>query len=393
VGWVWRRLPRALAVAVAVSTVIIVVPAVSATARDKVLGIDVSKYQHRIGWRQVASTRVRFAILRASLGNSYVDPRYRRNLTRATRHGLAVGAYHYAKPGHARWDARAEANQFLQVARNAPGDVVPVLDIEDSGGLNRRQLWRWARRWLNRVEEETGVRPMIYSGNYFWERYMGNTSWFGREGYPHWVAHWDVRRPDVPGRRWGGRGWTFWQWSATGRVPGIRGPVDLDWFGGKDLSRGTIASLAVAGPDDGTIVGPRIECGGGPSRCDRLADPGATIELRVRPANGARFVRWTGACAAAGARPTCRISATGRLEVSAVFDRRPVGWRDTALLAIGGADGGCTSFAPRCAIAALLSGRLGERLADVLPPGHALARLVAGAASPSEADRRSPGKP
>ncbi len=302
-------------------TVVVLTPAVAAQGRDRVPGIDVSKYQRRIDWHRVSETKLRFAILRASMGNSYVDTKYRRNVAGATKHGLVVGAYHYAKPSRGRHDARVEANHFLGVARNAPGDVVPVLDIEDSGGLSRSQLRRWALRWLRQVERELGVRPMIYSGNYFWTHYMGNTAAFSRRGYDHWVAHWYVRHPDVPGRDWGGRGWTFWQFSAQGRVPGIRGPVDLDWFDGSDLSHGTIASLEVQQPDGGAIVGPRIACGLGGSDCRRLAEPGADIVLRARPAGGAKLLRWTGACADAGVAATCTVRALGTTSVAAVFGR------------------------------------------------------------------------
>jgi lysozyme len=358
--------------------VVALFPAVAAVARDKVPGIDVSKYQRRIDWRRVATTNVRFVILRASLGNSYVDTKYRRNVDGATRHGLVVGAYHFAKPNRARWDPKAEANHFLRVARNAPGDVLPVLDIEYSGGLSRTQLWRWAKRWLRHVERETGVRPMIYSGNYFWERYMGNTPWFGRNGYPHWVAHWYVRRPDVPGRHWGGRGWTFWQWSAKGRVPGIRGPVDLDWFGGRDLTHGTIASIWVRPSSDGRVVGPRIDCGSGQASCRRLASPLTTITLEARPEPGARLERWTGACAPAGTSPTCRVRALGAVGVGVVFTRAsdrivtaepaaladPDTARDDRPPSAHGAR--CRAADPRCAIVQALSVAV-QRLREVLP--------------------------
>jgi GH25 family lysozyme M1 (1,4-beta-N-acetylmuramidase) len=307
---------------VVVSTVVGVAPATTAAGGPRrVAGIDVSTYQRRIDWRAVGGTRIRFAIVRASLGNNYVDDRYRRNVAGASAHGLVVGAYHFAKPGRAPWDAKAEANHFLRVARNAPGDVIPVLDLEDSGGLGRRQLVRWAKRWLTHVRERTGLRAMVYSGSTFWAHSMGNTAWFGRHGHPHWVAHWYARRPAVPGRGWGGRGWDFWQWSASGRVPGIRGPVDLDWFGGRDLASGTIASLSVTPAPGGAIVGPMIDCGAGRRRCDRLANPRAPITLRASAGPGSRLVRWTGACASAGSAPTCRLSAGGDLDVSAVFER------------------------------------------------------------------------
>ncbi len=300
-----------------VSTITVAVPAV---AGPKVPGIDVSKYQGRIDWRAVATTPVRFAVLRATLGNHYRDGRYARNVAGARRNGLTVGAYHYAKPGLARRDPRVEADHFLDVSGLRAGDVIPVLDIEETGGLGPRQLRTWASAWLQRVYERTGVRAMIYSGNSFWHGSMRNTASLARRDHPLWVAHWYVGAPDVPGRRWGGRGYTIWQWSAAGRIAGIDGPVDRDWMKGS-LSRGTVASIAVRPAERGMVTGDRLACGGGKTSCARLGNPGDPIALRAVPEDGARFIRWGGACEPAGEGPTCVVTALGDRTVSAVFGR------------------------------------------------------------------------
>jgi lysozyme len=287
-------------------------------AGAKVPGIDISKYQGRIHWPAVASTPVRFVIMRATKGNRYRDGKYARNLAGATQNGLVVGAYHFAKPGRAPWDPRAEADHFLRVARVAAGDVVPVLDIEETGGLAPAQLGAWARAWLERVEARTGVRPMIYSGSHFWHGFMRNTSWFARRGHPLWVAHWYVGTPRVPGRRWGGKGYAVWQWSATGRIAGIKGDVDRDWLQGP-LARGTIASLTLDPAEGGEINGDRIACGGTHGRCFRLANPQDEITLTATPDRDAHLIRWTGACAPAGDARTCTVIAFDAKTVSAVF--------------------------------------------------------------------------
>jgi hypothetical protein len=156
-------------------------------------------------------------------------------------------------------------------------------------------------------------------------------------------------------------------------VPGIRGPVDLDWFGGRDIAAGTIASLSVTPATGGAIHGPMIECGAGRMRCDRLANPGAPITLRANPGPGTRLVRWTGACAPAGAAPRCRLTARGSLAASAVFERAS-GAASPAVPMIGvsGPPPGkghrqCRPLDIDCHIAALLSRGLGTQLGKVLP--------------------------
>jgi GH25 family lysozyme M1 (1,4-beta-N-acetylmuramidase) len=319
VGWIERRWRQGVFIAVLSATVVSTV-AVATPAVARVPGIDVSKYQGRIDWRAVATTPVRFAVLRATLGNNYRDGKYARNVAGARRNGLTVGAYHYAKPGLVPWDPRVEADHFLDVIGLRAGDVIPVLDIEETGGLGPRQLRTWASAWLERVHERTGVRAMIYSGNFFWHGFMQNTAWFARRDHPLWVAHWYVGAPDVPGNRWGGRGYTLWQWSAVGRIAGIDGPVDRDWMEGS-LSRGTVASIAVRPAEGGVVTGDRLACGGGKRSCARLVNPGDAIVLRAAPEGDARFIRWAGACEPAGSAPTCVVTALGAKTVSAVFGR------------------------------------------------------------------------
>ena len=336
-GWV-RRCWTHVVLAAFSTTVMLAMPvARPAFADPRVPGIDVSKYQGRIRWSAVASTPVRFVIMRATKGNRYRDGKYARNLAGATQHRLVVGAYHFAKPGLAPWDARAEADHFLRVARVAAGDVVPVLDIEETGGLAPSQLRVWARTWLERVEARTGVRPMIYSGIHFWQGFMRNTTWFARRGHPLWVAHWYVGAPQVPGRRWGGKGFAVWQWSATGRIAGIRGDVDRDWLNGP-LERGTIASLTLDPAAGGVITGDRIACGGEYARCFRLVNPGDAFRLTATPDRDAHLVGWTGACAHAGDARTCTVTAVEAKTVSAVF-------RHTA--AVGTARSRCRAPGPR----------------------------------------------
>ena len=319
---VWRKTRARVGALLVLVTVFLIAMPPSAQAAWQVPGIDVSKYQGEIRWRAVAAANIRFAVLRATLGNDYRDPRYAENLARATAHGLAVGAYHFAEPGWGPRDAIREADHFLSVARVGRDDLLPVLDIESSNGLPPAQLRAWAVAWLDRVHRRTGVRPMIYSGNYFWRGRMGNTPWFGLRSHALWVAHWNVPTPWVPGGSWAGRGYTMWQWSADGRIPGIRGPVDLDRVRG-GLVNASIASIDVRYPGrDGTIRAQRLDCGGRRGRCFRLDNPGDRLTLRASALRGHRFVRWTGACESAGDRPVCVVTSSGDMTLSAVFERK-----------------------------------------------------------------------
>jgi lysozyme len=201
-----------------------------------VLGIDVSYHQGAIDWSRVAGAGKAFAFVRASAGTLTADSAYAANHAGARDAGLAVGSYHFANPDSAANDALNEARWFVQQATIESGDVVPVLDFEVSNGLSAAALTTWAQTWLAEVESATGVRPLIYTNPNFWSTSMANSDWFARNGYRLWVAHWtSAAQPSVPAGGWAGNGWTFWQHSSTGTVPGVSGAVDLDRFNGSAL--------------------------------------------------------------------------------------------------------------------------------------------------------------
>ena len=171
--------------------------------------------------------------------DDYVDPLYTTNRTRARTAGLLVGAYHFAQPSTGAGDAVAEADHYVDTATPASGDLLPVLDLERSGGLTQTALTAWVRAYLQRIYERTGVRAVIYCSPSFWKNYLGDTTWFAANGYKVlWVAHWTTAsQPTVPGGAWGGNNWTFWQYTSDGSVPGISGRVDLNRYNGTDFTK------------------------------------------------------------------------------------------------------------------------------------------------------------
>ncbi len=210
-------------------------------------GIDISHWQGTINWTLVAGAGKKFAIMKATESTNYTDPTYATNHAQAKAAGLWTGAYHFARPSAAANDAILEADRFASVMNLGIGDLVPALDLEDSGGLSVTALQAWVRTFLDRVTATVGARPMIYTSPAFWKNNMGNSRFLADLGYKTlWVAHWGVSSPEVPASNWGGRGWTFWQYSSTGTVPGISTRVDLDRFNGTDLATQAFSSFKLS---------------------------------------------------------------------------------------------------------------------------------------------------
>lgn len=189
---------------------------------DRLAGIDVSHWQGTVDWTRVAGSGVAFAFIKATEGGDYTDPAFAANWAGAARAGVARGAYHFYRP---QTDAAAQAQHFLRTVQPRAGDLPPVLDVEVTDGRSAAQIAAGVRTWLETVERATGRRPIVYTRASFWSGQMGG----GFGAYPLWVAHYGAAEPNIPGD-WDR--WTFWQHSDGGRVAGISGDVDLNWFAG-----------------------------------------------------------------------------------------------------------------------------------------------------------------
>lgn len=233
------RRRRALVAACAVCAALVA----PAAAGAKLPGIDVSNHQGEIDWGEVARSGERFAIVKASESTNFVDKWYESNRSGADKRDVKLGAYHYARPSggkdsHIADDAKDEAKHFLRIAKPRSGDLLPMLDLEDAGSLNPDELRYWAKKWLRKVDREVGVKPMIYTYPSFWHVQMDNTQFFAKRGYEAlFIANYEVKRPDVPADNWDGEGWTFWQYTSCGKVPGIKGCVDRDFYKHKSFNR------------------------------------------------------------------------------------------------------------------------------------------------------------
>jgi lysozyme len=220
----------------------------SAGAGTRAMGIDVSRFQGPIDWPTVATAGgIRFAFVQASRGSGTdctvkpaqcgADPYFASNRVAAESNGIRVGAYHraFAAGGTAdtaRADAIAEADVFLgTVGSLQSGELVPVLDVETPfSGMTATSLRTWIRVWVKKVNKRLGRKPMIYTNASSWGA-TGSTREFAKANYPLWVAEWGVSRPSVPAGNWAGHGYSVWQYSSSGTVPGITGKVDQDRLG------------------------------------------------------------------------------------------------------------------------------------------------------------------
>jgi len=192
----------------------------------EVQGIDVSHYQKRIDWKTVEQQDLHFAFVKATEGGDYVDSLFQHNWSELESRNLKRGAYHFFRPDVS---AAVQAINFLSQVELMPGDLPPVLDVEVSGSHDQAYIENMVSEWLAIVEMRLGVKPIIYSNQKFYLKYLTS---FGSD-YLTWIARYNDIAPMIGYEH----KWNFWQYGDRGQVDGISGPVDLNVF------KGSIESL------------------------------------------------------------------------------------------------------------------------------------------------------
>lgn len=191
----------------------------------KIHGIDVSHHQNDIDWALVKEMKVKkiaigFAFIKATEGTSVNDGMFKENMEAAKDAGVARGAYHFFIASRS---GKLQAANFIDAVTLKPGDLPPVLDVEQVNGASVLDLQERVADFLNMVEKKFKVKPIIYTNADFYKTFLA-----GRfDDYPLWVAHYLVKdKPRID------RNWIFWQHSESAHVTGIRTNVDFNVFNG-----------------------------------------------------------------------------------------------------------------------------------------------------------------
>lgn len=194
-------------------------------------GIDVSRWQSRVDWARVkkmkvGDVRVNFAFIKATEGTWMKDPEFERNWKGAKEAGILRGAYLYFLPNASVKD---QVLQFTRAVKLKSGDLPPVVDVEETRGMNKAQIQKYTKECLVLLEKHYKTRPILYTNRDFYKNYFADQEAF--KGYRFWIAHYHVADFDMPGDE----DWHFWQHSDRGNVNGINEKVDFNVFNGDSL--------------------------------------------------------------------------------------------------------------------------------------------------------------
>lgn len=182
-------------------------------------GIDVSRYQGDVDWRAVRAQGMAWSACKATQGRRWVDPTFSANRAGMAAAGFPVRLFYHWLSHDV--PATVQAAHFLRtVGGLAVGEGV-MLDAEEDG-ITLAQCIEWCRL----VEAATGRPVAVYTGVYV----AGRTIWQspvlfdGRRArvLAAYTSEARARRIAAP------HAWDAWQWTGSGTVAGVDGPVDID---------------------------------------------------------------------------------------------------------------------------------------------------------------------
>ena len=190
----------------------------------KIVGIDLSEYQGEVNWPEVNAIEekfpIQFVFVRATVGNDRVDKAFDKNWLGAKDRKIIRGAYHYYRPNE---NSLEQAALYIKTVRLYKGDLPPVLDIEklpENQSVARLKIG--LRRWLEAVEAHYKVKPIIYTGEKYYDDFLKEEF----SDYLFWIANYNFYREKMK------EDWLFWQFTEKGSVPGIIGNVDVNIYNG-----------------------------------------------------------------------------------------------------------------------------------------------------------------
>lgn len=208
--------------------------------KELVYGMDVSQHNGKINFKKAKRDGIEFVFIRVgytgytkSSFSLNLDKKYKTYIKDATKAGLKVGVYWYSQSTKVS-EAKKEANALLKAIKGYSITMPVVFDYEfadtkkgrlDSAKLSKTNMTANALAFLNTVSN-AGYDACIYASENFLEEhlYANQIS----SNFKVWLANYSSKT-NYKGD------YEFWQHTAKGRVSGMRGNVDINfWYKGEN---------------------------------------------------------------------------------------------------------------------------------------------------------------
>ncbi|GAB6012358.1 glycoside hydrolase family 25 protein [Viscerimonas tarda] len=188
-----------------------------------VRGVDLSHHNPIIDWSEVTGQNIGFVYMKATGGVSHKDRNYLYNYKSAKKSNIKAGSYHFylfAASG------KKQAQHFIKTARCESGDLLPAIDVEHSPDnphshdtVYTQLVVKELKALENELYEYYGVHPVIYTNKQCYGLYIKDYFFDN----PLWIC-------DLSAEPSGIDNWMIWQFSHKGKLDGIKGDIDLNYY-------------------------------------------------------------------------------------------------------------------------------------------------------------------
>ncbi len=219
-------------------------------------GIDVSKYNGDIDWNKVKKSGVDFAIVRVGYrgygksGTLCTDPNYQANIKGALAAGIKVGVYYFTE-AITTDEAREEAEFCISKIKDYDITLPVAIDYEfPTDGKN--PIGRMYNAKLSKADatanvkafcaavKKAGYTPLVYANKSDLSSLI-NGKTIGNS-YKVWLANYTTKTTYA-------NSYEYWQYTSSGKVNGITGKVDCNfWYTKKSIDAAEATSSPVIIP-------------------------------------------------------------------------------------------------------------------------------------------------
>ncbi|MDE6577726.1 MAG: hypothetical protein K2J82_09650 [Muribaculaceae bacterium] len=187
--------------------------------RFPIRGIDVSAHNGDIDFEKVKKSGVEFVFIKATEGGDFKDKNFRINYEKANKAGLKKGIYHFFRFDK---DGVEQALNLMKAVGPRHPELGLVIDVEKFGNPDSIPSDLINERLTEMVDylNLLGHRVTFYTNRAGYYDYLAESF----PGYQLWICGFSQNPIYAE--------WTFWQFNHHGKVPGIKGDVDLNAFCG-----------------------------------------------------------------------------------------------------------------------------------------------------------------
>lgn len=202
---------------------------------SRINGVDVSQHNGTVDFKKVRASGIDFVFVRVGYTgytkSKFImnyDADYKANITNALKAGLEVGVYWYSQAVNVS-EAKQEANKLISAIKDYDITLPVVMDYEfadtssgrlDSAKLSKSAMTGNALAFLGEISK-AGYDGCLYANASFLTDNL-NANQISSE-YKIWLAHYTTNT-SYKGD------FEFWQYSENGKVNGIEGKADVNFW-------------------------------------------------------------------------------------------------------------------------------------------------------------------